>query len=217
MAVASSTRLSLFLASRNYRPSSQSVHIILLQYSNFCQDSVNLTKNCVGWALTPDESFRERNFLLDQLIIQQLFERWQKECLVQNKHKEVWYPSSFNYTFLKTTQSRQANKHNAPQKPRVPERGVKTAPGNAATHQFCISELCFRAGPVISGLRDSQHAKDQEPKLGLNLRLFLGIQFSTSGNSSITGEKSKYGHQVSEEEHSLEYVFSVRSQAGLMH
>jgi len=44
-------------------------------------------------------------------------------------------------------------------------------------------------GPLISGLHDSQHAKDQEQNMVVNLHLFLDIQFSTSGNSSITGKK----------------------------
>lgn len=38
----------------------------------------------------------------------------------------------------------------------------ETGPRNFVTHQFCILELCFHVGPLISGLHDSQHAKDQE-------------------------------------------------------
>lgn len=66
----------------------------------------------------------------------------------------------------------------------------KMGPRNIVTHQFCILELCFQMGLLISKLHDSQHAIDQGQKTAANLHLFLGIQFSTSGNSSVTGKKS---------------------------
>lgn len=70
-------------------------------------------------------------------------------------------------------------------------------PRNVVTHQFCILELCFQMDLLTSGLHGSQHAIDQGQKMAANLHLFLGIQFSTSGNSSVTGKYPDIGYPSS--------------------